>query len=73
MDHFYSTVSEKRSAGRGAHEITLAASQHEKQRFHIMHEYTALVTPSVGAKGNPSSAWAAVFKEPLRLLAILIG
>jgi hypothetical protein len=73
MYNFYNNMPEKRTAWRNAYEIKAAALEHEKRRFQMMHEYNSLAKPQVLVKGDRKSGWSAVFKAPLRLLAILIG
>ena len=73
MYNFYNMIPERRSAWRSAQEIKIAAIEHEKRRFEILNEYAALMEPQVLGKVNRSSGWTAIFKTPLRLLAILIG
>lgn len=73
MYNFYNTIPEKRTTGRNAHEITLAAREHEKRRFQIMQAYAALTKPRVQVERDRQSGWTAIFKAPLRLLASLIG
>ncbi len=71
MHNFYNHIPEKRASWRNAYEIKAAALDHEKRRFQSMHEHTLLAKPQV--TGKQKSDWNAVFKVPLRLLAILIG
>ena len=71
MHNFYNHTPEKRATWRNAYEIKAAALEHEKRRFQMMHGHTLLAKPQV--TGKQKSDWNAVFKVPLRLLAILIG
>lgn len=72
MYNFYNNMNqEKRTAWRSAYEIKMAGLEHDKQRFQMMHEHTALAKPQV--MGSRKSGWIAVLKTSLRLLAILIG
>ena len=74
MYNFYNNmIPEKRSSWRNAYEIKIAAHEHEKRRFQMMSEYAQLVKPQVQVKGDRPSGWSAIFRAPLRLLAILIG
>ena len=72
MYNFYNNIiPEKRTAWRNAYEIEMAALEHEKRRIQMMHEHTSLAKPQ--AQGDRKSGWNAIFKAPLRLLAVLIG
>lgn len=72
-NNYYKMTTEKRPVWRSAYEIKIAALEHEKRRFQMMHEYTALVKPQAQpGKGQPTD-WSALFKAPLRLLANLMG
>jgi len=73
MYTLYNTpLPEKRSAWRSAYEIKMAALEHEKRRFHALHDYSLLLKPQT-LKEKPESGWQAFFKAPLRLLSILLG
>jgi len=74
MYNFYNNmIPEKRSGWRNAYEIKIAAHEHEKRRFQMMSEYASLINPRVQVQRDRQSGWTAIFKAPLRLLAILIG
>lgn len=69
----YNTNYEERPAWRSAHEIKLAALEHEKWRIIMMAETSALCKSQTGSRNDQRSGWLAVFKAPLRLLANLMG
>lgn len=72
MYNFYNNMNqEKRTAWRNAYEVKMAALEHDKQRFQIMNEHTALSKPQ--ATGRRKLGWFAILTTPLRLLAILVG
>lgn len=69
----YNTNHEERRAWRSAHEIKLAALEHEKWRIIMMEETTASCKSQVGSRDGQQPVWLAVFKAPLRLFANLMG
>jgi len=74
MYTFYNPpLPEKRSAWRNAYEIKIAALEHEKRRFHTLHEYSALLKPQSLHQEKQQPGWQSLFKAPLRLLSILLG
>jgi len=71
MYNFYNNTNpEKRTAWRSNYEVKMAALEHDKKRFQMMHDYTSLEKPQVLGVRKPG--WIAIFKVPLRLLEILI-
>jgi len=67
------TTSEERPAWRSAHEIKLAAMEHEKWRVIMVAEMTAPDKPRTHTQCDQQPGWLAILKAPLRLFANLMG